>query len=220
MGISIFLRGEGDMKKSEYDSDKNLKIDGAMYKEDYDADDDNKIDPEKLGLTYRQIKATGDVTYATNSNVVDYCDTTYDIIAFKHTFNNEWIKSVKIAVRFYTPGGATHIPFYLTIVKVSNNSEVISKLIGYNDDHNNGDVVEYTTEFSKSEVYVDGEYYIGLKSEESVYQNQVGAMGINSGGSGNAYRHNKNTDSWGQISSADVYGIIKHYKQYSVVRLE
>ena len=44
MGISIFLRGEGDMKKSEYDSDKNLKIDGAMYKEDYDADEDGRID--------------------------------------------------------------------------------------------------------------------------------------------------------------------------------
>jgi len=49
MGISIILRGVGDMRKSDYDADENLKIDGAMYIEDYDPDEDKK--QLKLSMT-------------------------------------------------------------------------------------------------------------------------------------------------------------------------
>ena len=50
MGINIVLRGEGDMKKSDYDADEDLKIDGAMYKSTYDNDEDGLIKETNLLL--------------------------------------------------------------------------------------------------------------------------------------------------------------------------
>jgi len=50
MGINVVLRGEGDMKKSDYDADEDLKIDGAMYKTVYDNDEDGLITEANLLL--------------------------------------------------------------------------------------------------------------------------------------------------------------------------
>ena len=208
MGITVTLRGgSGDMLMADYDPDLDSKIAHGQIEDDYIEEKD--INRDVL------IKDTASATFATKTNPCFYIDATVIRLAAKVTPATEYIKSLKVNIR-HQGAALTHAEIIVRLRKVSDDSILASKVVGYRDDEASGAIVDYTAIFD-TPVYVDEEIYMSVESAGCGADDRIAPYGIAAGGAGNAYKF---IAAWSQVGVAyDMYFVLDYYAQYVCVKV-